>query len=54
MQEKLSRDRNHENVRGILAELVDECLKRPPSAEDATSIAGQHSVFLSCADSVIT
>lgn len=45
LQEKLSRDRNHENVQGILRELVDECLKRPPSAEDANSIAGQHPNF---------
>ena len=42
LQEKLSRDRNHEDVRRILAELVDECLKRPPLAEDANSIAGKH------------
>ena len=45
LQEKLSRDRNHENVQGILRGLVDECLKRPPSAEDTNSIAGQHFCF---------
>ena len=42
MQEKLARDKNHENIRNIYKELVDECLNRPPSDEDANSIAGAH------------
>ena len=41
MQEKLARDKNHESVRHIYEELVDECLNRPPSDEDANSIAGR-------------
>ena len=41
MQEKLARDKNHESIRSIYKELVDECLNRPPSDEDAGSIAGR-------------
>lgn len=44
VQEKLARDKNHDSVRSIYKELVDECLNRPPSAEDANSIAGRLSL----------
>ena len=40
MQEKMEMDRNHDDVQRIYTELVDECTKRPPSDEDANSIAG--------------
>jgi len=40
-QEKLARDENHRNIRQVIKDLVDECLKRPPSNEDANSIAGR-------------
>ena len=44
VQEKLARDKNHESIRSIYKELVDDCLNRPPSDEDANSIAGSSSV----------
>ena len=40
MQEKKAMDKNHEDVQRIYTELVDDCTKRPPSDEDANSIAG--------------
>ena len=33
-------DKNHEDVQRIYTELVDDCSKRPPSDEDANSVAG--------------
>ena len=39
-QEKRAMDKNHEDVQRIYTGLVDECTKRPPSDEDANSIAG--------------
>ena len=33
-------DNNHEDVQRIYTELVDDCTQRPPSDEDANSIAG--------------
>ena len=44
VQEKLARDKNHESIRSIYRELVDECLNRPPSADDTNSIAGRLSM----------
>ena len=41
MQAKLAGDENHKKIRKIYLDLVDECLKRPPSDEDANSIAGE-------------
>ncbi|CAK0787756.1 hypothetical protein CVIRNUC_010978 [Coccomyxa viridis] len=37
---KRAMDKNHEDVQRIYTELVDDCTKRPPSDEDANSIAG--------------
>ena len=40
LQEKRAMDKNHEDVQRIYTELVDDCTRRPPSDEDANSIAG--------------
>lgn len=39
-QDKLRADDNHRRVRGIIKALVQDCQNRPPSDEDAGSIAG--------------
>ena len=41
MQDKLAGDARNKQIREIYKDLVDECLARPPSAEDANSIAGE-------------
>ena len=41
MQDKLAADEKHKKMRKIYLDLVDQCLNRPPSAEDANSIAGE-------------
>ena len=41
MQDKLAGDAKNKQIREIYKDLVDECLARPPSAEDANSIAGE-------------
>lgn len=40
VQDKLAADENHRKMRKIYLDLVDECLSRPSSPEDANSIAG--------------
>ena len=46
MQDKLASDENHKKMRKIFRDLVDQCLNRPPSAEDANSIAGEYALPL--------
>ena len=41
MQDKLAGDAKNKQIREIYKDLVEECLARPPSAEDANSIAGE-------------